>query len=462
MNKPSTDWEKQLASKPFKGNHFTPQMQQDVEQRVNSRQRRRPRTWTFAGVLGLVLAVALFIGYAGIGRISGGQNLPGLAAPSPAATGNGTLPGSDAALTLAFPSADGSGEVVLPLQVTRAVLHVDDGTHPVNTRVPELPQMSFPIAGELADQLEAVLVYRPDMEGGYLLLAPAGWQASALVGANGSYGVTLQNPDDPGETLHYTDNAWGCAGCAIGSIGTYFPGKAAWAEEQGFSVSDADSPEFVERYVLGTAGTEARTVRYTLAADAEGYEAAGSAYYEEGEGGYLHRQLEIRLTSIPKQQQMLDTIMSFFAVNQGPPRLPPAESKSTEPNTYTIGTLVTALQEQGMKLSGVMAGEEQLFQKKLNGVWPDELIIDRTDSPSRPERLSVYTYADQTETAAGLDALKLEINRTTYDGGARIYPHVFRGANLLVVYWTGGDSEVPFHYDKTIKQVLLALEHPEE
>lgn len=99
-----------------------------------------------------------------------------------------------------------------------------------------------------------------------------------------------------------------------------------------------------------------------------------------------------------------------------------------------------------------------MFKKQLAGVWPEELLIDKTDTPARPDRLSVYTYADSLECAEGLAALKLEINRTTNDGGVRIYPHVFRGGKFLVVYWMGGDSAEPYVYDKAIKLALRSLE----
>lgn len=52
--------------------------------------------------------------------------------------------------------------------------------------------MTFALSQDMKNQVEATLVYRPDIGGGYLLLAPAGWQATAVVGANGSYGVTFR------------------------------------------------------------------------------------------------------------------------------------------------------------------------------------------------------------------------------------------------------------------------------
>lgn len=128
--------------------------------------------------------------------------------------------------------------------------------------------LSYKIPPEMKDELQAVLIYRSDMASGYLLLAPIGWEASAIVGANGSYGVTLTDPSNKEQTLQYSDTAGSCQGCAIAKIGTYFPDRAEWADEQGFTVYEPLS--FTEWNRLAAAEEDGGTATYTTEIN-EGY-----------------------------------------------------------------------------------------------------------------------------------------------------------------------------------------------
>lgn len=225
---------------------------------------------------------------------------------------------------LKFPNSDTKDEPLeIPLRTALAQLSVDDGEASIQTAAPVVPEMTFPLTPQMKGQVEATLVYRSDLTGGYLLLAPTGWEASAVVGANGSYGVTFQDPNNLEQNLHYSDNAWGCVGCAISGIGTYFPGKAEWADQLGFTIYDP--LQFAKQHILGSSGAEARTVRYTLAADSAGYQTDGVAYYDEGEWGYLFRKMEIQLSTDSAQQELIENIMSFFTDHQGPLFIPGAE-----------------------------------------------------------------------------------------------------------------------------------------
>ncbi|WP_379153590.1 DUF4850 domain-containing protein [Paenibacillus sp. sgz5001063] len=479
MSTSPEDWEKQLKEKPFDGTQFTPQMRQNVEERLRTQRHKRVRSWSYAIVLLPLTVICLWLGYNS--WEPGKPAASPLAAVTPSITpqDNGkpenapanSAPGSsnnDRAVgiahnykaTVPFPSSEeGHTEIILPLTVMFSVPALEGGeTH---YTYPPLPNMTYPLPPNMEGKLQAALVYKADTGSAYMLLAPAGWTASAVTGANGSYGVTFEDPEDPQQTLQYSDNAWGCQGCAVGSIGTYFPGKAKWADDYGITINP---PEFTRQQVMGTEGPDARTVRYTGAAEARGYQTDGAAYYEEGEWGYLFRNLELTASPSSSGQSMIDTILSYFTTYHGPLLLPAVQN--TDPAAGDTGntteSLYLALEQRGMRLNRVPDTEEHLFKKELAGRWPDELLIDKTNTPVRPDRLSVYTYDNAVECAAGLDALKLAINRTTYDGGARIYPHVFRGGNFLVVYWMGGDNAEPFQYDKAIKTALSSLDSHKE
>lgn len=266
---------------------------------MKSKRRRVRSSWILASILCVVMAIVLLIGYKGF-------------------TNNETNNESPLSQNvLEFPSSDPDNEpLLIPLHTTLAQLSIDSGDGTVNTEAPPIPKMTFALSQKVKNQVEATLVYRPDIDGGYLLLAPAGWLATAVVGANGSYGVTFQDPNNPEQNMNYSDNAWGCVGCAITGIGTYFPNKAEWADEMGFTIYNP--LKFSERHILGPAGAEARTVRYTLPADTNGYQAEGAAYYDKGEWGYLFRNIEIHQSQTAPQQEVVEILMKFFIDHQGP------------------------------------------------------------------------------------------------------------------------------------------------
>ncbi|WP_019640135.1 DUF4850 domain-containing protein [Paenibacillus fonticola] len=218
--------------------------------------------------------------------------------------------------TIMFPGTNGD-KVLLPLQVVKAELSLDDGaaTFTKPPKPPKPPAMSYKIPPEMQERLQAVLVYRSDMPGGYLLLAPAGWNASAAVGANGSYGVTLSDREYPVQTLTYSDTAGSCQGCAINSIGTYFPDRAKWADEQGFTVFEPLS--FAEWTQQGTTGQDARTAVYTTGLK-EGISHTGVVYYEEAAEGYLFRELEFTLLQEKHiHDDQLKIVLDFFRTHHG-------------------------------------------------------------------------------------------------------------------------------------------------
>ncbi|OKP94305.1 DUF4850 domain-containing protein [Paenibacillus sp. P46E] len=483
MSTSPEDWEKQLKEKPFDGTQFTPQMRRNVEEHLRIQQPKRFRSWGYAAVLLPLAVIILWLGYSSWEPGKSAES--SIAAVTPAVTpavnsqDNGMLedaPGGSAhwspkkdravgiasnyAATVSFPSSEeGHAEIALPLTAMFSVSALEGGeTHET---LPPLPDMTYPLPPDMEGKLQAALVFRADTGSAYILLAPAGWTASAITGANGSYGVTFEDPEDPQRTLQYSDNAWGCQGCAVGDIGTYIPGKADWAGEYGMTIAPK---EFTRQQVMGTKGPDARTVRYTVAAEAKGDQADGAAYYEEGEWGYLFRKLELAAPPGSFGQDMIDTILSYFTTYHGPLLLPAVQNTESSAGGAgnTTESLYLALEQRGMRLSRVLDTEEHLFKKELAGRWPDELLIDKTDTPVRPDRLSVYTYDNAEECAAGLDALKLAINRTTYDGGARIYPHAFRGGKFLVVYWMGGDNAEPYQYDKAIKTALSSVDSDKE
>lgn len=255
--------------------------------------------WVLTSILCVVMAIVLLIGYKGFTN-NKANNEP-------------ALPQN----VLEFPSSDPDNETLLiPLHTTLAQLNIDSGDEYVNTEIPTIPKMTFALSQEMKNQVEATLVYRPDIGGGYLLLAPAGWKATAVVGANGSFGVTFQDPNNPEQNMNYSDTAWTCTGCAITAIGAYFPDKAEWADEMGFTINHP--LKFIEQQTLGAAGADARTVRYTLPADTNDYQAVGAAYYDKGEWGYLFRNIEIHQSQTAPQQEVVETLMKFFTDHHGP------------------------------------------------------------------------------------------------------------------------------------------------
>jgi hypothetical protein len=284
--------------------------------------------WILTSILCVVMALVLLIGYKGLDW--GKSTLPPTSTKTPTnhAANNESDP-TFAQEVLEFPNSDlNNGPVLIPLHTTLAQLNIDSGDETVNTEVPPIPEMTFALSQEMRNQVEATLVYRPDIGGGYVILAPAGWQATAVVGANGSYGVTFQDPNNPEQNMNYSDTAWSCTGCAITAIGAYFPDKAKWADAMGFPINNP--LEFIQQHTLGAAGAEARIVRYTLPADSNGYQDEGAAYYDEGEWGYLFRSIEIHQSQTAPQQEVVETLMNFFTDNHGPLFIPEPNREKTD------------------------------------------------------------------------------------------------------------------------------------
>ncbi|MEK3944609.1 hypothetical protein BSK62_23825 [Paenibacillus odorifer] len=281
---------------------------------MKSKRRGVRNGWILTSILCVVIVLVLLIGYKGLDW--GTPTTPPTSTNAQTNNEADNKPSSTQEM-LEFPSSDpDNGQVIIPLHTTLAQLNIDSGDEYVNTEIPPIPEMTFALSQDMKNQVEATLVYRPDIGGGYLLLAPAGWQATAVVGANGSYGVTFQDPNHPEQNMNYSDTAWTCIGCAITAIGAYFPEKAEWADALGFTINNP--LKFSEQHILGTAGAEARTVRYTLQADANGYQDEGAAYYDKGEWGYLFRSIGIHQAQTSPQQEVVETLMKFFTDNHGP------------------------------------------------------------------------------------------------------------------------------------------------
>ncbi|SMF79701.1 protein of unknown function [Paenibacillus uliginis N3/975] len=86
--------------------------------------------------------------------------------------------------------------------------------------------------------------------------------------------------------MKYSDTAGSCQGCAISSIGTYFPDRAEWANKQGFTVFEPLS--FTEWNQPGTAGQDVKTATLTTVTK-KGYNNKGVIYYHEDTEGHLFR-----------------------------------------------------------------------------------------------------------------------------------------------------------------------------
>lgn len=63
MSKLPQDWEQQLKEKPFTGKHFTGQLQQNVNERLDNPPARKLHGWTYAAALLPLLMLIVVIGY---------------------------------------------------------------------------------------------------------------------------------------------------------------------------------------------------------------------------------------------------------------------------------------------------------------------------------------------------------------------------------------------------------------
>jgi hypothetical protein len=142
-----------------------------------------------------------------------------------------------------------------------------------------LPAVAFEIPQELELQLAAYWMNLDPSggENGLLLIGPRGWEiVSAAVGADGSAGMTMRDPEDPQQRWRVFTIP-GCQGCAVSAIGTYFPSLGKWAEDQGFPGSPLP---FAEQTPL-----DDHTIAYSLKPDFPGETVQGIAFERHGGGG---------------------------------------------------------------------------------------------------------------------------------------------------------------------------------
>ena len=274
------------------------------------------KKWILPVALLPILAGIIYITNSTWGDTDRQQPLTQMTSPNQAVVSNEADLTASKAEVITFPGTNGE-EVQLPLHITEADLSVDDGSGSVLSQILTPTAVNYKIPPAMKDKLQAVLIYRSDVAFGYLLLAPIGWEASAVVGANGSYGVTLTDPSNKKQTLVYSDTAGSCQGCAINKIGTYFPDQAEWADEQGFTVYEPLS--FTEWNQLAEAEEDARTATYTTGIN-EGYYNTGIASYEKDAVGqwYLFRQLEFTLSEETTRGDLQDIMIDFFDAHHGP------------------------------------------------------------------------------------------------------------------------------------------------
>jgi|GEM_PF-6724896 len=342
------DWEKDLKHKPFRRSSFTPQMMREVEERLEQRRPSRAALWgRTAGIS--ALGLALIAGGAALersGALNGLWQQQAQYVSSPAdkeqAEVNGPSPTPQSPM-LAFPQKNEDGEtagtVSIPLSFLKAEIFIGQ---PENESIPDLPQMTFALTAKEAEALQAVLVHRPDDGSGYMLLVPRSWKADhAWIGANGSVGVGFVNPDNPGdpesrdpgspgERLLYEETFSG--GDIATGMGTYFPDRKAWAEEEGFGVLSYDGLEFRSLYI--NEGEDTGFSRYEWTRQGEGAVASGAAYYSQKPDNYTFRKLEMSLKGTA-YSQAADTIMRFFEANEGAQRV---EASEPEPSNSASGS----------------------------------------------------------------------------------------------------------------------------
>lgn len=333
------DWEKELKNKPLRRRSFTPQMMQRVEEEAKKPTVRTSKWMKRAGVL--TLGAALLSGGILLERYGAWDGLRQL--PRETSIGKSQLPrtenGGEGAGTvqgpargkkeLAFPEKNGDGEttgtVSIPLNFLKAELAIGE---PENDSVPETPRMTFALTAKEAEALQAVLVHRPDDGSGYVLLVPRSWQAAgAWIGANGSIGADFVNPDNPGdpdkkdpgspgERLRYSETFSGSS--VASGMGTYFPDRKKWTEEQGFGVMAYEGVAFRSLYV--NENEETGLSRYDWTRQGQGPVASGAAYYSLNQQNYTLRNLEISLEGTA-YSQTADTILRFFEANEGAQRV---------------------------------------------------------------------------------------------------------------------------------------------
>ncbi|MBB6695591.1 DUF4850 domain-containing protein [Cohnella xylanilytica] len=230
--------------------------------------------------------------------------------PEPSLDANGDpLPRLIESGTVGFQAGKGDPIVKLPLYGAEAAFGVDNGSPP--SIVPEAPlaTVAFRIPEDQADSLAAYWMNLGFDGQGYLVVAPRGWIVKeATVGANGSYRFELMNPDDDKESLVAYDTGGGCQGCAISSIGSYFPKLRDWAEEQSFP---GDPMPYTDSKTIGDS-----VIEFSLASEQKGYATRGAAYEQHG-GEEGARFGSMTLSAKEELKDLNDSILSFFETVYG-------------------------------------------------------------------------------------------------------------------------------------------------
>ncbi|WP_165972160.1 DUF4850 domain-containing protein [Paenibacillus piri] len=205
---------------------------------------------------------------------------------------------------LGFGKEGQAAEIELPLNCIAASYGADDPDNPT-TVTPKTPLNTVPysIPSELRGKLAAYWMNLGDNVRGVLLLAPADWKiTSAAVGANGSSGIRLENPKDPGQYISYMDNG-GCQGCVIANIGAYFPKLKGWAEQQGFTSEPV--PEINKQTLL-----HPNLMAFSKKTPVQGYAVNGVAYQKHGGGGGIFRMQEVQLPD--SEHRLAQVILNLF------------------------------------------------------------------------------------------------------------------------------------------------------
>ncbi|MDQ7096775.1 DUF4850 domain-containing protein [Desulfosporosinus sp. PR] len=243
--------------------------------------------------------------------------LKGPAADYPKTEANGDAVGSIAASpeesqlpkmvehgTVTFHSAESGSEVKLPLLAIAAKYGVTAGFTPPVLPSSPLPEVLFFIPKDQADQLAAFWVnVGIAEEHGLLLIGPRGWRpVEAGVGADGSVGITLENPKDSQETLTYSDTYGGCQGCAIFQIAAYFPSLRKWAEDQGFP---GEGMKFQQQTLLNP-----YIMAYSKEHADQNYEINGVAYQQHEQGNAWFRREE--MSSMAANHRLATTVLNYF------------------------------------------------------------------------------------------------------------------------------------------------------
>ncbi len=212
--------------------------------------------------------------------------------------------------TVNFHNKESDRDIKLPLFGVAATYGISDTTEPAAFPSEPLPGVTYTIPDDQVDHLAVYWVNTGgDGEYGIMLLGPIGWRpVRADVGADASMVISLENPDDSNEKITYYDTAGGCQGCAISSIGAYFPALRKWAEDQGFT---GEEVKFESQALLTP-----RIMAYTKESSNKGYKINGVAYQQHEEGDAWFRNLE--MSSTDSMVGLVTTILDFFTKQYDP------------------------------------------------------------------------------------------------------------------------------------------------